>query len=45
MILGIGGLERWVVYPIVLWTLSFGGWLDGQAAKAADDPGPAILGA
>jgi len=23
--LGIGGLERWVAYPIILWTVGFGG--------------------
>lgn len=30
--LGIGGLERWVAYPIVLWTVGFGGHLMGSSA-------------
>jgi hypothetical membrane protein len=25
--LGIGGIERWVVYPVVLWMVAFGGYL------------------
>jgi hypothetical membrane protein len=25
--LGDGGVERWVAYPVVLWTVSFGGYL------------------
>lgn len=29
--LGIGGLERWIVYPIVLWIVGFGGYLAGEA--------------
>ncbi len=29
--LGMGGVERWVAYPIVLWTLGFGGHLMGRA--------------
>ena len=29
--LGGGGIERWVVYPLVLWTLAFGGYLLGTA--------------
>jgi hypothetical membrane protein len=28
--LGAGGIERWVVYPLVLWTLVFGGYLLGS---------------
>lgn len=31
---GIGGLERWIVYPIVLWIIGFGGYLAGGAARA-----------
>ena len=30
--LGIGGVERWIVYPIVLWVVAFGGYLSGRAA-------------
>lgn len=33
--LGIGGLERWVSYPIQLWTLAFGGYLLGGGEVAA----------
>jgi hypothetical membrane protein len=29
--LGIGGVERWIVYPIVLWVTGFGGYLAGRA--------------
>jgi hypothetical membrane protein len=28
-ILGIGGVERWVAYPIILWLIGFGGYLLG----------------
>jgi hypothetical membrane protein len=30
--LGLGGLERWIVYPIVLWMTGFGGYLAGEGA-------------
>jgi len=30
MELGIGGLERWIVYPVVLWATAFGGYLAGR---------------
>jgi hypothetical membrane protein len=29
--LGVGGVERWIVYPVVLWTISFGAYLLGAA--------------
>jgi hypothetical membrane protein len=29
--LGIGGVERWVAYPILLWTTGLGGYLMGRA--------------
>jgi hypothetical membrane protein len=29
--LGVGGAERWVVYPIVLWLIGFGGYLMGTS--------------
>ena len=32
--LGPGGIERWVAYPILLWTMGFGGYLTGRASKA-----------
>jgi hypothetical protein len=25
--LGEGGIERWIVYPVVLWLVAFGSWL------------------
>jgi hypothetical membrane protein len=31
-VLGIGGAERWVAYPIALWVTGFGGYLMGSAA-------------
>jgi hypothetical membrane protein len=37
--LGEGGVERWVVYPVVLWLLAFGGYLlgDRPAPKESTD--------
>lgn len=32
-IMGAGGVERWVAYPIVLWLLGFGGYLIGFGSK------------
>ena len=29
--LGAGGIERWVVYPLILWLLAFGGYLLGES--------------
>lgn len=29
--LGVGGAERWVVYPLVLWLIGFGGYLMGTS--------------
>ncbi|MCB0875552.1 MAG: DUF998 domain-containing protein [Solirubrobacterales bacterium] len=34
--LGIGGIERWVAYPVVLWLVAFGGYL--AAAGAGREP-------
>jgi len=34
--LGIGGLERWIVYPIVVWLVAFGGYLAGAQAPGTD---------
>lgn len=34
--LGGGGIERWVVYPLILWTLAFGGYLLGTAGTNLD---------
>jgi hypothetical membrane protein len=31
--LGIGGVERWVAYPILLWATGLGGHLMGRAAQ------------
>jgi hypothetical membrane protein len=30
-ILGVGGLERWIAYPLALWVTGFGGYLLGSA--------------
>ncbi len=30
--LGVGGIERWIVYPVVIWTIAFGGHLAGRAS-------------
>jgi hypothetical membrane protein len=30
-VLGIGGLERWIAYPILLWVTGFGGYLLGHS--------------
>jgi hypothetical membrane protein len=29
--LGVGGIERWVAYPVLVWVMSFGGYLMGRA--------------
>ena len=28
---GLGGLERWIAYPILLWVTGFGGYLMGHS--------------
>ena len=35
--LGIGGVERWIVYPVVLWVVAFGGYLSGRGDVVAED--------
>jgi hypothetical protein len=37
--LDLGGVERWMVYPVLLWLVAFGGWLSGLALTAAGGPG------
>ena len=37
-VLGIGGVERWIVYPIVMWITAFGGYLSGRADSASRGP-------
>lgn len=32
-VMGGGGVERWVAYPIILWMLGFGGYLMGMGSK------------
>jgi hypothetical membrane protein len=32
-LLGVGGAERWVAYPIVLWLVVFGGYLMGHSPR------------
>lgn len=36
--LGIGGVERWIVYPVVLWITAFGGYLSGLADSGPGSP-------
>jgi len=31
--LGMGGTERWVVYPLLLWITGFGGYLMGAGSN------------
>ncbi len=35
--LGLGGIERWVVYPIILWMTGFGGYLLGDLEELRDE--------
>jgi len=30
-VFGLGGLERWIAYPILLWVMGFGGYLMGYS--------------
>jgi hypothetical membrane protein len=34
-VLGDGGTERWVAYPVVLWMVAFGGYLLGATRAAS----------
>ena len=34
--LGVGGIERWMVYPVVLWLTLFGGYLMGRPGRTRD---------
>jgi hypothetical membrane protein len=38
-VLGVGGAERWVVYPVILWLIGFGGSVGGLAPTARDASG------
>ncbi|MFC4358279.1 DUF998 domain-containing protein [Halobium salinum] len=33
MVLGLGGVERWVVYPVLMWVVGFGGYLMGRSER------------
>ena len=33
--LDLGGVERWMVYPLLLWLVGFGGWLAGRRPQQA----------
>ena len=33
--LDLGGVERWMVYPVLLWLVGFGGWLAGRRPEQA----------
>jgi hypothetical membrane protein len=35
-ILGLGGVERWVAYPVILWLIVFGGYLMGLGGQIKD---------
>jgi hypothetical membrane protein len=35
--LGIGGIERWIAYPVVMWLIAFGGYLCGRADSVHDE--------
>jgi hypothetical membrane protein len=37
--LGEGGLERWIVYPVVLWLVAFGSYLMGAVAAGPPEGG------
>jgi hypothetical membrane protein len=37
--LGTGGIERWIVYPVVIWAVAFGGYLAGRAHAGPIGPG------
>jgi hypothetical membrane protein len=39
--LGIGGVERWVAYPVVLWMVAFGGYAAAPPADLPDRSAPA----
>lgn len=34
-VLGVGGAERWVAYPILLWAMGFGGYLAGRGSSSS----------
>lgn len=38
--LGEGGIERWIVYPVVLWMVGFGAWLASRPAATTGPPPP-----
>ena len=38
--LGEGGIERWIVYPVVLWMVSFGAYLASRPAAIQAKAGP-----
>jgi hypothetical membrane protein len=40
--LGVGGAERWVAYPVILWLIGFGGYVGGwSSSKRQPRRGPA----
>ncbi len=42
--LGIGGIERWIVYPIVVWVTAFGGYLAGTGPATPRRDGSEVAG-
>jgi hypothetical membrane protein len=43
--LALGGVERWMVYPVVLWLVGFGGWLAASRPQEAGWSSPPATGA
>ncbi len=39
--IGLGGVERWIVYPSVMWLIGFGGYLMGNSSLAGAPEGTA----
>ncbi len=37
--IGVGGIERWMVYPVVLWLAIFGGYMMGYGSAGRITPG------
>ncbi len=40
--MGVGGIERWIVYPIVIWLVAFGAYLLGRPTVRRHDRGDEV---
>jgi len=40
--LGVGGMERTIVYPVVLWAVGFGGYLMSSETATVPSPSPPV---